>query len=228
LRLHRFDLDRSVPDGLDLFYPIVPDVAWLKRSPLGIHHQLRSGLRPARPPGNRGQLALCRQHSCQLIVNDYWRQALERAPTYHLARDWLHDLVAIEAGIGRHARQWKSWLAPAKPAYITPADLLTRLGHEVGAAGSPRRRLKAHRHLPLVAIGASRRTGVASWSRRRQHRGTVLHQLTPRRVRQWQPGGDAALSVLAPGSASGPARRRRLVHLRLRWLSGKTNSANRP
>jgi thiamine-phosphate pyrophosphorylase len=54
-----------MPDGLDLFYPIVPDVAWLKRlAPLGIRTvQLRlkdasPGPAPQEIPGSP---AVCRE-----------------------------------------------------------------------------------------------------------------------------------------------------------------------
>ncbi len=60
--------------GLDVFYPIVPDLNWLERIvPLGVRTvQLR--LKDASEVEMRRQvrasLALCQKHGCQLIVND--------------------------------------------------------------------------------------------------------------------------------------------------------------
>ncbi|HEX2338778.1 MAG TPA: thiamine phosphate synthase, partial [Hyphomicrobiaceae bacterium] len=101
--------------GLDRFYPIVPDLAWLQRLvPLGIRTvQLR--LKDAPPERVRQEmldsLEVCRRHGCQLIVNDYWREALEAGADYlHLGQEDLAaaDLAAIHArgirlGISTHS-----------------------------------------------------------------------------------------------------------------------------
>ena len=65
--------------GLDVFYPIVPDADWLARLvPLGVRTvQLR--IKDAPREEVRRQIAasleVTRAHGCQLIVNDYWREA---------------------------------------------------------------------------------------------------------------------------------------------------------
>ena len=72
-------------EGLDIFYPIVPNLAWLERLvPLGVRTiQLR--LKDVAGDIVRREIAagldLCARHGCQLIVNDHWREALavERA-----------------------------------------------------------------------------------------------------------------------------------------------------
>ena len=158
-----------MPDGLDLFYPIVPDVAWLTRlAPLGIRTiQLR--LKDAPPERVRQEiadsLALCRQHSCQLIVNDYWRQALELGADYiHLGQEDLAaaDLVAIEAkgirlGISTHSLEELDIALAAKPAYIALGPIYeTRLKAMKWAPQGLARVAdwKARiGDLPLVAIG---------------------------------------------------------------------------
>ena len=99
-----FDLERSVMaakatdrfGGLDVFYPIVPDLAWLERLvPLGVKTvQLR--LKDAPPERVRREigesLEVCARHGCQLIVNDYWREALALGADYiHLGQEDLAD-----------------------------------------------------------------------------------------------------------------------------------------
>jgi thiamine-phosphate pyrophosphorylase len=117
-------------DRLDLFYPIVPDLAWLQRLvPLGIRTiQLR--LKDAPPERVRQEildsLDMCRQHGCQLIVNDYWREALEVGADYlHLGQEDLAaaDLAAIQArgirlGISTHSLQELDIALAARPAYV--------------------------------------------------------------------------------------------------------------
>jgi thiamine-phosphate pyrophosphorylase len=121
---------RKAPDGLDLFYPIVPDVAWLKRLvPLGVRTiQLR--LKDAPPERVRREISesleLCRQYRCQLIVNDYWREALDLGADYvHLGQEDLAaaDLAAIRAkgvrlGISTHSPDELDIALAAKPAYV--------------------------------------------------------------------------------------------------------------
>ena len=74
--------------GLDVFYPIAPDLAWLERLvPLGVRTvQLR--LKDASSATVAREIAeaidICKRHRCQLIVNDYWREALE------LGADFVH------------------------------------------------------------------------------------------------------------------------------------------
>ena len=73
----------AAPDaiGLDVFYPIVPDVDWLKRLvPLGVRTiQLRAKDMEAQQVRTQiaESLAVCADHDCQLIVNDYWQLAIE-------------------------------------------------------------------------------------------------------------------------------------------------------
>jgi len=90
---------------LHSFYPVLPDLGWLQRLvPLGVRLvQLR--LKDASADEVRRQiaesLALCRVHGCQLIVNDYWREAIE------LGADFIHlgqeDLAAADLGAIRTA-----------------------------------------------------------------------------------------------------------------------------
>jgi len=80
--------------GLDVFYPIVPSAEWVARLlPLGVKTvQLR--VKDAAPDVIAREIAaaldLCRRHGCQLIVNDYWREALDAGADFvHLGQEDL-------------------------------------------------------------------------------------------------------------------------------------------
>ncbi len=90
---------------LHSFYPVLPDIGWLERLvPLGIKLvQLRlkdaSAEEVVRQIGE--SLALCRAQKCQLIVNDYWRQAIALGADYvHLGQE---DLAAADVSTIRAA-----------------------------------------------------------------------------------------------------------------------------
>jgi len=115
---------------LDVFYPIVPDADWLARLvPLGVRTvQLR--LKEASPQEVRRQietsLAVCSRHGCQLIVNDYWREAIATGADFvHLGQEDLAaaDLAAIRAkgirlGISTHSLEELDIALAAEPAYV--------------------------------------------------------------------------------------------------------------
>ncbi len=92
---------------LDRFYPILDTAAWLQRLlPLGIRLvQLRVKDRPELEIASeiREAKEICARHGCQLIVNDYWRMAIDEGCDFvHLGQEDLDsaDLQAIRrAGI---------------------------------------------------------------------------------------------------------------------------------
>jgi thiamine-phosphate pyrophosphorylase len=155
--------------ALDVFYPIVPDVDWLGRLvPLGVKTvQLR--LKQAAPERVRreiGQsLEICARHRCQLIVNDYWREALELGADFiHLGQEDLAgaDLEAIRGksarlGISTHSQEELAIALAARPTYVALGPIfetklkvmkwapqgLQRVTQWKAALGS----------IPLVAIG---------------------------------------------------------------------------
>ena len=100
-----------------VFYPIVPDVGWLSRIvPLGVGTvQLRIKDQPLDgvAVAIAQALEITRRSSCQLIVNDYWQQAIDAGADYiHLGQEDLAiaDLKAIRAsgarlGISTHDAQ---------------------------------------------------------------------------------------------------------------------------
>jgi len=99
---------------LDAFYPIAPDLGWLERMvPRGVRTiQLR--LKDAPPAEVRRQigasLEICSRHGAELIVNDYWQDAIRLGAGWvHLGQeDLAHaDLAQIRAagiriGISTH------------------------------------------------------------------------------------------------------------------------------
>jgi thiamine-phosphate pyrophosphorylase len=155
--------------GLDIFYPIVPDAAWLKRLvPLGVRTiQLR--LKDAAPERVRREIGesieACARHDCQLIVNDYWREALLLGADYiHLGQEDLAeaDVPTIEAkgarlGLSTHSEDELATALAAGPRYVALGPIyetrlkvmrwvpqgLDRIGQWKARIGS----------LPLVAIG---------------------------------------------------------------------------
>ncbi len=115
---------------LDRFYPIVPDLAWMERLvPLGVRTvQLR--LKDAGDAEVRrqiaGSVAICRQHGCDLIVNDYWREAIALGADFiHLGQEDLAeaDVGAIKAagarlGISTHSPEELEIALAVRPDYI--------------------------------------------------------------------------------------------------------------
>ena len=116
--------------GLDVFYPIVPDIAWLQRLlPLDIRTvQLRAkDMDEARL---RDEIAtavtLCRDAGCQLIVNDYWQLAAEAGADFvHLGQEDLAaaDLGAVRSaglkvGISTHSDEELDIALAAAPDYV--------------------------------------------------------------------------------------------------------------
>jgi len=155
--------------GLDVFYPIVPDVAWLARLvPLGVRTiQLR--LKEASPERIRREIAesleICARFGCQLIVNDYWWEALALGADYvHLGQEDLAgaDVRTIQAkgvrlGISTHSEEELAIALAASPDYVALGPIYeTRLKVMKWAPqGLDRIRdwKKRIGPLPLVAIG---------------------------------------------------------------------------
>ncbi len=159
----------AAADGLDIFYPIVPDIGWLKRLvPVGIRTvQLR--LKDAAADEVRRQigesLEVCIRHDCQLIVNDYWREAVSLGADYvHLGQEDLAEADVgvlhargVRLGISTHSHDELAIALAVKPDYVALGPIyetklkvmkwgpqgLDRIGDWKARIGS----------LPLVAIG---------------------------------------------------------------------------
>ncbi len=154
---------------LDVFYPIVPDAAWLGRLvPLGIRTvQLRLKDMPGADVRRQivASLDITRRHGCTLIVNDYWREAIALGAGWvHLGQEDLAaaDLAAIRGaglrlGISTHSEGELETALAARPDYValgpiyeTKLKAMKWAPQGLARIGEWRRRIGA---LPLVAIG---------------------------------------------------------------------------
>lgn len=153
---------------IEKFYPVLPDITWLERLvPRGVRFvQLR--LKDVPQDEVRRQitrsLELCSEHGTQLVVNDYWREAIELGADFvHLGQEDLAaaDLPAIRAagirlGISTHDRAELATALAAGPDYVALGPIYeTKLKVMKWAPqGLDRvRAWKAAIPCPLVAIG---------------------------------------------------------------------------
>jgi len=156
-------------DGLDVFYPIVPDAAWVRRVvPLGVRTvQLR--LKDAAPERVRREIGesldACIPAGCQLIVNDYWRDAMAVGADYvHLGQEDLADAdvptlkaAGIRIGISTHSDAELATALTAEPDYValgpiweTKIKVMKWAPQGLDRIAAWKARIGA---LPLVAIG---------------------------------------------------------------------------
>jgi len=115
---------------LDVFYPIAPDLGWLERIVAAGARTVQLRLKDAAPDEVRRQitasLAVCHRQASQLIVNDYWREAMALGADFiHLGQEDLAeaDLAAIKAagikvGISTHSHEELAIALDAKPDYV--------------------------------------------------------------------------------------------------------------
>jgi thiamine-phosphate pyrophosphorylase len=151
------------------FYPIVPDIAWLKRIvPLGIQTiQLRIKETPEESvcAQVKEAVAVCRAHRCDLIVNDDWQAAINAGATLvHLGQEDLAaaDLTAIRRagisiGISTHSDEELETALAADPYYValgpiyeTKLKAMKWAPQGLNKITAWKRRIGA---LPLIAIG---------------------------------------------------------------------------
>ncbi|MBA2126788.1 thiamine phosphate synthase [Hyphomicrobium methylovorum] len=159
----------SHPLRLPRFYPIVPDADWLGRIvPLGVKLvQLR--MKDATPGDvareTRRSLAICAEHGCQFVLNDYWAVAIDEGVDFiHLGQEDLAsaDLAAIRArgiriGISTHDDAELATALAARPDYValgpiyeTKLKVMPWAPQGLDKLASWRTRVGS---LPLVAIG---------------------------------------------------------------------------
>ena len=153
---------------LDPFYPIVPNTTWLARLlPQGIKLvQLRIKDEPE--AAIRTEIAkaleLCAQARCQLVVNDYWREAIQEGADFiHLGQEDLADadLAALRAarvklGISTHSDEELGIALAAEPDYVALGPIYPTLLKKMPWAPQGLERIAAWKSriaCPLVAIG---------------------------------------------------------------------------
>ena len=115
---------------IDRFYPIVPDIQWLKRIlPLGIKTvQLRIKNEADESVKNQinEAIKISKGTDCQLIINDFWQLAIECGADFiHLGQEDFAaaDLNAIKKagikiGLSSHDRAELQTAIKAEPDYI--------------------------------------------------------------------------------------------------------------
>ena len=154
---------------LSSFYPIFDSADWIERLvPLGIKLvQLRIKDLPEDDIAQhiRRSQAVCRQHNCTLIINDYWQLAMS------MGCDWVHlgqedldtaDIDAIRAaglrlGISTHDHQELKRALALSPDYVAlgpvyPTILKKMKWHEQGLDRVTEWKALVG-NVPLVAIG---------------------------------------------------------------------------
>jgi thiamine-phosphate pyrophosphorylase len=154
---------------LDPFYLIVDHVDWLRRLlPCGVKLvQLR--VKDSDEAALRAQISdaqeLCRDHGAQLIVNDYWRLALELGCDFvHLGQEDLAgaDLAAIwrgglKLGVSTHDETELAAALAAEPDYIALGPVFPTLLKQMPWSPQGLEKLGLWKSkiggLPLVAIG---------------------------------------------------------------------------
>ena len=116
--------------GIDIFYPIAPDLDWVRRLvPLGVRTiQLRLKRASESEIARQidGSLEICSRYSCQLIINDHWQAALRAGADYvHLGQEDLAtaDVAKLKAadvrfGLSSHSSDELEVAVAAKPNYI--------------------------------------------------------------------------------------------------------------
>ncbi len=115
---------------LPRFYPIVPDAEWVGRlAAVGVRLiQLRmKDVAPEEIGASiRRSVETCRAHDCQLVVNDYWREAIDCGASFvHLGQGDLADAdlaairkAGIKIGISTHSHEELDRALRADPDYV--------------------------------------------------------------------------------------------------------------
>jgi len=153
---------------IDRFYPVLPDIHWLERLvPLGVRFvQLR--LKDAPADEVRSQIsramALCADHGAQLVVNDYWRAAIDLGADFvHLGQEDLAaaDVPAIRdagirLGVSSHDHDELAKALAVEPDYVALGPVYETKLKKMKWAPQGLDRIREWKEAlpcPLVAIG---------------------------------------------------------------------------
>lgn len=163
---------------LDPFYLIVDSADWIERLvPLGVKlvqlrkkdctaAELRQNIRRAK--------TICAAHGCQLIINDYWRMAIDEGCDFvHLGQDDLAtaDLAAIRSaglklGLSTHDETELETAMEAAPDYVALGPVWPTILKAMTWAPQGLDRLRDWKvrigNLPLVAIGGINTARIGS------------------------------------------------------------------
>ncbi|MBZ9798775.1 thiamine phosphate synthase [Mesorhizobium sp. ES1-4] len=154
---------------LDPFYLIVDSAAWIERLvPLGVklvQLRIKDQEEALLRREMRASKAVCDRHGCQLIVNDYWRLAIEEDCDFvHLGQEDLAaaDVKAIRKaglrlGLSTHDDAELETAFQAEPDYIALGPIYPTILKQMKWAPQGLDRIAVWKQrvgkLPLVAIG---------------------------------------------------------------------------
>jgi thiamine-phosphate pyrophosphorylase len=154
--------------ALPRFYPIVPDASWVARLARAgvklIQLRMKDKAQGAITPAIREALAASRAHGCELVVNDYWREAIDCGASFvHLGQGDLEtaDTSAIrraglKLGISTHSHEELDRALREDPDYIALGPIYETTLKVMPWAPQGLARIgewKALAKRPLVAIG---------------------------------------------------------------------------
>ncbi|MBB4066016.1 thiamine phosphate synthase [Gellertiella hungarica] len=198
---------------LDPFYLIVDSADWIERLvPLGVRLvqlRMKDGTEARYRAEIRRAKSLCALHGCQLIVNDYWRLAIEEGCDFiHLGQEDLEgaDLPAIRRaglrlGVSTHDDAELDRALAASPDYVALGPVWPTILKTMPWAPQTPEKIPLWKGrtgtLPLVAIGG----------------------LTPERARVvLEKGADSAAVVTdITGNADPEARTREWLEATAPW-----------
>ncbi len=191
---------------LDPFYPIVDSADWIERLvPLGIKLiQLRmKNVREdvLRQHIQRAKL-ICKQFHCQLIINDYWKIAIEEECDFiHLGQEDLAvanldqiKKAGMKLGVSTHDASELNDALAAKPDYVALGPvyqtILKKMKWQPQGLEKVTRWKKLIGDLPLMAIGGlNPERGMSALAAGADSAAVVtdiIMNKTPEdRVRQW-------------------------------------------
>ncbi|MGH6791866.1 MAG: thiamine phosphate synthase [Methyloceanibacter sp.] len=153
---------------LDPFYPIVPDTDWLAQLLPAEIKLVQLRIKDQGPDVVRAEIgkaiALCKAHGCQLVINDYWREAIDAGARFvHLGQGDLAaaDLSAIrkagiKIGVSTHSLEELETALAAGADYVAlgPIYATTIKVMPFAPQGLPRiAEWRSRIRCPLVAIG---------------------------------------------------------------------------
>lgn len=154
---------------LDPFYPIVPDTGWLARLLSQGIKLVQLRVKNARDDDVvrreiEAAIALCSEHGCQLVVNDYWREAIAAGADFvHLGQEDLAGAdvgairgAGIKIGVSTHSQEELETALASKADYVALGPIFPTKLKQMPWAPQGLARLATWRAkvvCPLVAIG---------------------------------------------------------------------------
>ena len=153
---------------LDPFYPVLPDAAWVARIASQGAKFIQLRVKDIEPQAVKTEIARALEfasaHGCQLVVNDYWREAIDLGADFvHLGQSDLVgvDIAAIEAagiriGISTHSIAELDIALGMDPAYVALGPIYPTMLKAMPWAPQGLDRIAEWRSkisCPLVAIG---------------------------------------------------------------------------